>query len=130
MAQAYGTTGPGNRGRYLDEYLGADAAAEVLPIYHECIRRARPVYTVSTIDDRHGRRVVYERLLLPFSDDIAVTDIIASLKTISDDGGFEVANLLRSPDRKPVFALRAVIDRGPARCAATPAAGGDDIVEI
>lgn len=129
VADAYGKAGQG-RGRYLDEYLGPDAAPDVLPVYHECIRRVRPVYTVSTIDDVHGRRVVYERLLLPFSDGTALTDIIASLKTISDEGRFEIRDLLRSVDRKPEFKLRAVIDRGPARRPAPARNSADDVVEV
>jgi hypothetical protein len=37
----------------------------------------------------------YERLVMPFSDGGAVTHAIASLKTISEDGGFEIRNLMR-----------------------------------
>ncbi len=37
-----------------------------MPVYHECLKRALPVYTVSNIDDIYGRIVAYERLLLPF----------------------------------------------------------------
>ena len=63
------------------------------------------------MDDIYGRLVAYERLLLPFSDDGSVTHIIASLKTISEDGGFEIKNLIRGNDKLPVPTLRAVIDR-------------------
>jgi hypothetical protein len=108
VAQAYGKVGRENQGRYLDDYLGPDVARDVLPIYNECIRRVRPVYTVSAFDDIHGRRVIYERLLLPFSDGTAVTDIVASLKTISEDGRFEITNLFRSVDQ---IQVHAVIDR-------------------
>ncbi len=108
MSVAYGHTG---KGRYLDEYLGAKLASVVLPVYHECLRRALPVYTVSNIDDSYGRLVAYERLLLPFSDGGNVTHVIASLKTISEDGGFEIRNLMRGNDTLPATKLRAVIDR-------------------
>jgi hypothetical protein len=90
LAQAYGKVGKANQGLYLDNYLGQDVARKVLPIYNECIRRVRPVYTVSSIDDAQGHRVMYERLLLPFSDGTVVTDIVASLKTISEDGRFVI----------------------------------------
>jgi hypothetical protein len=108
MSSAYGHTG---KGRYLDEFLGARFVPVVMPVYHECLERALPVYTVSHIDDVYGRIVAYERLLMPFSDGDAVTHVIASLKTISEDGGFEIRNLMRGNEALPVAKLRAVIDR-------------------
>jgi hypothetical protein len=108
MSNAYGSTG---KGRYLDEYLGARLAPVVMPVYYECIARRLPAYTVSNIDDIYGRIVAYERLLLPFSDGGNVTHIIASLKTISEDGGFEIRNLMRGSDKLPVPKLRTIIDR-------------------
>jgi hypothetical protein len=108
MASAYGNTG---KGRYLDEYLGARLVPVVMPVYYQCIARALPVYTISGVDDIYGRIVAYERLLLPFTDGGAVTHVIASLKTISEDGGFEIKNLMRGNDTLPTAKLRAVIDR-------------------
>jgi hypothetical protein len=37
--------------------------------------------------------------------------VIASLKTISEDGTFEIKNLMRANDALPAPKLRAVIDR-------------------
>jgi hypothetical protein len=108
MSNAYGSTG---KGRYLDEYLGARLAPVVMPVYYECIARRLPAYTIANIDDIYGRIVAYERLLLPFSDGGNVTHIIASLKTISEDGGFEIKNLMRGSDKLPVPKLRAIIGR-------------------
>ncbi len=108
MASAYGHTG---KGRLLDEYLGPRLAPIVMPVYHECIARRLPVYTISNIDDSYGRIVAYERLLLPFSAADNVTHVIASLKTISEDGGFEIRNLMRGNDTLPTAKLRTVIDR-------------------
>jgi hypothetical protein len=109
MASAYGHTG---KGRLLGEYLGPRLAPLVMPVYYECIRRSLPAFTVAHIDDVYGRIVAYERLLLPFSDSRgAVTHIIGSLKTISEDGGFEIKNLMRGGDKLPVPKLRAIIDR-------------------
>ena len=108
MSAAYGNTG---KGRYLDEYLGARLAPMVMPVYYQCIARRLPVFTIASMDDIYGRVVAYERLLLPFSDDGGVTDIVASLKTISEDGGFEIKNLIRGNDKLPVPKLRTVIDR-------------------
>jgi hypothetical protein len=120
MSNAYGHSG---KGKFLDEYLGARLTPIVLPIYYQCIKRALPVYTIANIDDAYGRIVAYERLLLPFSEGGNVTHIIASLKTISEDGGFEIKNLMRGNDSLPKPKLRAVIDcdlfhRAPGRIAA------------
>jgi hypothetical protein len=108
MSAAYGNTG---KGRYLDEYLGARLAPIVMPVYYACIARRLPAYTIANMDDIYGRLVAYERLLLPFSEDGSVTHIIASLKTISEDGGFEIKNLIRGNDKLPEPTLRTVIDR-------------------
>jgi hypothetical protein len=108
MSVAFGYTG---KGRYLDEYLGARLAPLIMPIYRQCVARALPVYTVSHVDDACGRIVAYERLLLPFSESVGVTHILASLKTISEDGSFEIRNLMRGNDTLPTPKLRAVIDR-------------------
>jgi hypothetical protein len=121
MSGAYGNTG---KGRTLDEYLGPRLKPVVMPVYYECARRALPAYTISMIDDiyGYGRVVAYERLLLPFSNGDGVSDIIASLKTISEDGGFEIKNLMRGNDTLPVPKLRTIIDhdlfhRSPGRIA-------------
>ena len=108
MSRAYGNTG---KGRHLDEYLGAKLAPIVMPVYYECIVRRLPAYTIANIDDIYGRIVAYERLLLPFSDGEGVTHIVASLKTISEDGGFEIRDLMRGNDKLPVPTLRSIIDR-------------------
>ncbi|VIO72342.1 hypothetical protein CI1B_39860 [Bradyrhizobium ivorense] len=108
MAIAFGNTG---KGRLLDDYLGPRLAPLVIPVYYECIARRLPVYTIAHIDDIYGRVVAYERLLLPFSDGGPVNHLIASLKTISVDGSFEIRNLMRGNDKLPEFKLCAIIDR-------------------
>ena len=108
MASAYGHTG---KGRLLNEYLGPRLAPVVMPIYYESIRRRLPAFTVAHIDDIYGRIVAYERLLLPFSDRGEVSHMVASLKTISEDGSFEIRNLMRDSERLPVPQLRTIIDR-------------------
>jgi hypothetical protein len=108
MSDAYGTTG---RGRFLDEYVGPKLAPIVIPIYQECVRRRLPIYTISKVDDLYGRKVDYERLLMPFSNGAGVNRIIASLKTISDDGSFEIRNLMRANDVLPIYVFKSVIDR-------------------
>ncbi len=108
MSNAYGQTG---KGRLLDDYVGARLAPFVMPIYYKCVARGLPVYTIAELDDVYGRVVAYERLLLPFSTDGKISHIVASLKTISVDGGFEINNLMRGNDAPPRPKLRAVIDR-------------------
>jgi hypothetical protein len=100
-----------------------------MPVYHECVARGLPVYSVADVDDIYGRVVAYERLLLPFLTDDRVSHIIASLKTFCEDGGFEIKNLMRGNDALPRPRLRAVIDRdlfhrAPGRIAAA------DVVEF
>ena len=126
MSSAYGHTG---KGKFLDDYLGPRLAPIVMPVYYKCIARKLPVYTIANIDDVYGRIVAYERLLLPFSDGGEVTHLIASLKTISEDGGFEIRNLMRGNDVLPTPKLRSIIDqdlfhRAPARIEAS------DIIEF
>jgi hypothetical protein len=126
MSNAYGSVG---KGRDLVEYLGSKLVPIIIPIYRECIRRQLPVYTVSKVQDMYGLAVDYERLLLPFSDGVRVTRIVASLKTISEHGSFEIRNLMRANDVLPVYELRAVIARDlfhrpPGRIAA------NDVVEF
>ena len=124
MSNAYGHTG---KGKYLDQYIGAKLVPVVMPVYHECLKRALPVYTISNIDDIYGRIVAYERLLLPFSDGGGVTHVIASLKTISEDGGFEIRNLMRGNEALPTAKLRTVIDRDLFHRAPGRIAAGDVI---
>jgi hypothetical protein len=124
MSNAYGHTG---KGKLLDEYVGPRLAPYVMPVYHECIARKLPVYTISMVDDAYGRLVAYERLLMPFSDGGDITHIIASLKTISEDGGFEIRNLMRSNDALPKPKLRSVIDRDLFHRAPSRVEAGDTI---
>jgi hypothetical protein len=106
ISSAYGIPG---KGRYLDEYLGARLLPVVMPAYHECVARGLPVYTVSVIDDIYGRLVACERLLLPFMENGNVAHVIASLKTISEAGAFEIKNLMRG-NTLPTVTLHTVID--------------------
>ncbi|WFU21701.1 PAS domain-containing protein [Bradyrhizobium sp. CB1717] len=108
ISHAYGHTG---KGVPLDEYIGPRLVPSVMPVYHECVARGLPVYSVADVDDIYGRVVAYERLLLPFLTDDKVCHVIASLKTFCEDGGFEIRNLMRGNDALPRPKLCAVIDR-------------------
>jgi hypothetical protein len=118
ISSAYGNPG---KGRFLDEYLGPRLVPVVMPSYYECVQRSLPVYAISTIDDIYGRTVACERLLLPFMEAGRAAHVIASVKTISEAGAFEINNLMRG-SALPRVQLHAVIDsdlfhRAPGRIA-------------
>ena len=71
---------------------------------------------------------MYERLLLPFSDGTVVTDIVGSLKTISEDGRFVIQDLFR--DRAPTFLICAVIERDSKPLSPTAGFSADDVTDI
>ena len=116
--------------RYLDEAIGPDRYACVVPCYRACLVHKRPTYSVSMLRDSDGKDVSYERLLLPFGKAGKVEQIVGSFKAISIDGGFKVNNLM-GPSSKtvPVRVINAVIDLELAR---RPAGSGaaDDIIEL
>jgi hypothetical protein len=114
--------------RYLDDAIGPERYAVVVPCYRTCVTRRRPTYSISAVQDLDGKDVSYERLLLPFGNGIKVEQIIGSYKAISIEGGFKIRQLMAvRPEAVPVFVTRAVIDREPA-----PAnrRSSDDIVEL
>jgi hypothetical protein len=117
-------------GRYLDDAIGPDRYARVLPSYHACLARKRPTYSVSTVQDADGKDVSYERLLLPFGNGDCVEQIVGSFKAISIEGGFKVNNLigLRSK-RVPVAVVNAVIDLDFVP-AVSCARADDEVVEL
>lgn len=116
--------------RYLDDAIGPDRYARVVPCYRECLARRRPTYSITTVQDADGKQVSYERLLLPFGSADAVEQIVGSYKAISLEGGFKVNNLLGiRPMPAPTRVFNAVIDLELAR---RPAGirTSDDIVEV
>ena len=140
LAQAYGTTGQNNIGTDLRDYIGPHQVPLVLPVYETCANRELPIYSISELQDVNGCTVAYERLLLPFAADGHVNHMIASLKTISTDGKFEINNLLRHSKKSPEIKLRVLIDQEPVAAlslheprqgrSGNPPALAGDIVEI
>jgi hypothetical protein len=124
LSQAYARV---HKGSALQDVMGPRRAAVILPIYYACIHRQLPVYSICAATDVNGTRVDFERLLLPFGTNGRVTDLIASLKTISVEGSFEQKQLLRT-DEAPLFSLIAVIDTN--LTAQTLRAIPDDVVAI
>jgi len=109
LAEAFGTSG---EGKYLEDVLGPKLVPITMPIYYCCLSRGRPIYSVFTTSDVRSRIVSYERLLLPFGIGTHVDAIIASIKTISEDGSFEQKGLMRDADAKLAYSVQAVIDAG------------------
>jgi hypothetical protein len=124
LSQAYAKVG---EGLALQDVMGPKRLAVILPIYYACVQRRLPIYSICAATDVHGTHVDFERLLLPFGANGRVTDLIASLKTISVDGSFEQKQLLRT-DEAPHFSLIAVIDTNLST--QTLRAVPDDIVAI
>lgn len=131
LTATYGNENPDTRAtRYLDDAIGPVRYARVVPSYRICLARKRPSYSISMVQDRDGKDVSYERLLLPFGNADEVEQIVGSYKAISIEGGFKIDNLMGvNPGQNPVDVVRAVIDlefvRGPAAADAS-----DDIVEL
>jgi hypothetical protein len=131
LAAAYGNDDPDQRtNRYLDDAIGSDRYAGVVPCYRTLVARKRPTYTISMVRDADGVAVSYERLLLPFGSADHVDQIVGSYKAISIEGGFKINNLMGvKPTAAPVSVMRAVIDtdlvRGPGRRGES-----DDVVEL
>jgi hypothetical protein len=98
-------------GEYLDEFINSKLLPVTLPLYQESLRRCLPVYTVSRVTDVHGTTVAHERLLLPFAENNQVDRILVSMKPISEDGKFEIKDLMRTERHVPVFEICVVIDR-------------------
>jgi hypothetical protein len=115
--------------RYLDA-MGPTRYARVVPSYRACLRRKRPIYSVSMVQDSDGKDVSYERLLLPFGNGGDVEQIVGSYKAISIEGGFKITNLMGVKAKAiPVSVINAVIDLDFVREPAEQHAS-DDVVEL
>jgi hypothetical protein len=115
--------------RYLDA-MGPTRYARVVPSYRACLRRKRPIYSVSMVQDSDGKDVSYERLLLPFGNGGDVEQIVGSYKAISIEGRFKITNLMGVKAKAiPVSVINAVIDLDFVREPAEQHAS-DDVVEL
>jgi hypothetical protein len=95
--------------RYLDA-IGPTRYARVVPSYRACLKRKRPTYSVSMVQDVDGKDVSYERLLLPFGSAGHVEQIVGSYKAISIEGGFKIRNLMGIKSKAiPVGVINTVI---------------------
>ena len=108
IRRAYGS--PDGRGRYLDEILRPGGCPTGIAPYEKAVRDALPVYTILQVNDRQGRLVSAERLLLPFSRDGETVDrILASFEFICDDGAFD-DDAIMTGGEQPALRLSALIE--------------------
>jgi hypothetical protein len=116
--------------RYLDDAIGPQRYARVLPSYLACLAHRRPTYSVTMVQDADGKDVSYERLLLPFGSAGAVEQIVGSYKAISIEGGFKIRDLMGITSKPvPVSIVNAVVERSIAPCSSRHAAA-EDLVEL
>ncbi|XIA62542.1 hypothetical protein ACFIOY_23770 [Bradyrhizobium sp. TZ2] len=97
LATTYGSDhiAPAERtNRYLDDAIGPERYGRAVALYRACMAHRRPAYSISMVRDADGKDVSYERLLMPFGSDDAVTQIVGSFKSISIEGGFKINNLM------------------------------------
>jgi hypothetical protein len=117
--------------RYLDDAIGPVRYGRVVASYVTCVERKRPTYAVAMVRDEDGKEVAYERLLLPFGNADAVTQIVGSYKAISIEGGFKIRDLMSiNAEMPPKSVIRAVIDLDLVRGAANHRASSDDVIEL
>ena len=115
--------------RYLDA-IGPTRYARVVPSYRACLKRKRPTYSVSMVQDVDGKDVSYERLLLPFGSAGHVEQIVGSYKAISIENGFKIRNLMGIKSKAiPVCVINTVIDLDFVRRPADQHAS-DNVVEL
>jgi hypothetical protein len=118
LVEAFGFSGTGLE---LEEVLGPRFVHTSMPMYYACVERRCPVYSIYVLTDKNGSAVAYERLLLPFCSSDHVDVMLASCKTISDEGKFEQRDLMHSDPGGPRYTVAAVIDRNLARSNSLPA---------
>ena len=114
--------------RYLDDAIGPQRYARVLPSYQACLAHRRPTYSVTMVQDADGKDVSYERLLLPFGSAGAVEQIVGSYKAISIEGGFKIRDLMGISSKPvPENIINAVIDRS---MPVSRSRHADDLIEL
>ena len=131
LTAAYGNAAIDQRAnRYLDDAIGPNRYARVVPSYRACLARRRPTYSISMVLDADGKDVSYERLLLPFGSADRVEQIVGSYKAISIEGSFKINNLMGIKSKvTPVSVVNAVIDLDFVPGVAAGGASGD-VIEL
>lgn len=84
-------------GKFLDEVIPKSGLQANVESYNQTVQLKTPIYTTSNATAIDGAPVVYERLLLPFSESQGkVTHIIGMLEPMSTEGKFDRRNLFSS----------------------------------
>ena len=116
IAKVYGS--PDCSGRYLDEVIPRARHQTGLMPYYRAYSTGVPVYTICEVKDKDGRLILFERLILPFSNGgPAVGRIMSSFEFVCEDGSFDAGALVRLQQGAPTLRLCAMIE------AQQPAAG-------
>jgi hypothetical protein len=105
----FGVTGIG---QYLDALEGFVLTEATHKLYREACLRRRPAYSITLVEDRDGRPVTWERLLLPFCEADRATMLMASLKPVSTEGHFESRGLMATNQQQRRYQVYAIIDQG------------------
>ncbi len=99
-------------GKYLDQLEGFTLTETTHNLYRAACLRQRPAYSIALVEDRDGKPVTWERLLLPFCDGGQVTALMASLKPVSTEGRFESRGLMANNQAERRYQVYAIIDQG------------------
>ena len=119
----FGVTGVG---QYLDQIEGFTLTEATHNLYREACLRRLPAYSSALVEDRDGRPVTWERLLLPFCEDGRVTVLMASLKPVSTEGRFESRDLMANNHAERRYQVYAIIDQGLTAGRTTRRGGPDE----
>jgi hypothetical protein len=105
----FGVTGIG---KYLDQIEGFVLTEATHNLYREACLRRLPAYSSALVEDREGRPVTWERLLLPFCEGGRTTVLMASLKPVSTEGRFESRGLMATNQAERRYQVYVIIDQG------------------
>ncbi|OQW56021.1 MAG: hypothetical protein A4S14_10735 [Proteobacteria bacterium SG_bin9] len=127
LIEAYGFSAVGHD---LQDILSPMVWKHVEPLYDTCVTRGMPVYSAFTVTDLAGSAVTYERLLLPFGENGVVQQMMASIKSISEDGRFVNSLLMRPSGHDPQYSIRGIVDHDAPPLQPAQASNADDVIEI
>ncbi len=108
VAKVYGSD---CRGRYLDDVIPRERHPTGLMPYYRVFSTATPVYTICDVKDKDGRLIMFERLMLPFSNSGSAVDrIISAFEFICEDGSFDTSALVKLQQGATTLRLCAMIE--------------------
>lgn len=102
-------------GRFLDEIIPRARHQTGLMPYYKAVSTGTPVYTICDVTDKDGRHILFERLILPFSNGgTGVGRVMSSFEFICEDGSYDTASLVGLQHGAPSLRLCAMIAAQPA----------------